>query len=52
MTREDITARPATLLAVTAVGGITHLVTDDAVIIGRVLGRYVACCGAEVLAAA
>ncbi|MGH3796566.1 MAG: hypothetical protein ACRDSP_16955 [Pseudonocardiaceae bacterium] len=29
---------------------VAHLVTDDAMTIGRRLGRYVACCGAEVLA--
>lgn len=30
--------------------GLAHLVTEDSMIIGRRLGRYVTCCGHEVLA--
>lgn len=41
----------ATLLAVTDTDGVAHLVTDDAVAAGHTHGRYVACCGAEVLPA-
>lgn len=39
------------LIAVTDTGGIAHLVTEDAMIVGRCHGRYVACCGAEILPA-
>lgn len=30
--------------------GLAHLVTEDSMILGRHLGRYVTCCGREVLA--
>jgi hypothetical protein len=30
--------------------GIAHLVTEDAMVVGRLSGRYVGCCGVEVLA--
>lgn len=45
------TTQTIALLAVTEVGGTTHLVTADAVTIGRRLGRYVACCAVEIVAA-
>jgi len=38
------------LITMTDVMGITHLLTDDAMIAGRPSGRYVAVCGDEVLA--
>lgn len=39
------------LLAVTDNGGTTHLVTDEAMAVGRRYGRYMAECGGDVLAA-
>lgn len=50
MVRGNIT-QTTPLLAVTDVNRITHLLTEDAVVIGRRLGRYVTCCGVEILAA-
>lgn len=50
MARGD-TAHTAALRAVTDAGGLTHLVTDEAMVVGRRLGRYAACCGTEILAA-
>lgn len=44
--------RPALpYLAMTGADGVEHLVSDDARAAGRLLGRYVAMCGAEVIAA-
>ena len=40
----DNTARTAVLRAVTDAGGLTHLVTDDAMVVGRRFGRYATCC--------
>ena len=45
------TTHTAVLRAVTDAGGLTHLVTDEAMVVGRRIGRYAACCGAEILAA-
>jgi len=45
------TAHTTALLPVTDTTATTHLVTEPAMTIGRRFGRYVACCGAEVLAA-
>ncbi|MGH4012431.1 MAG: hypothetical protein ACRDSL_00520 [Pseudonocardiaceae bacterium] len=39
------------LLAVTDIGGTTHLVTEAAMAAGRPAGRYIAVCDTEVLAA-
>jgi hypothetical protein len=50
MVRGD-TAHTAVLHAVTDAGGLTHLVTDEAMVVGRRVGRYAACCGAEIVAA-
>lgn len=46
-----IAEQGAALLAVTDVEGIEHLVTDAAMAAGRRVGRYVAVCDAEVIAA-
>ncbi len=46
-TAERQSARPAVTDART---GLTHLVSDEAMAAGRRAGRYVAACGAEVLA--
>lgn len=50
MMRGD-TAHAAALRAVTDAGGLTHLVSDEAMVVGRNIGRYVACCGDEIVAA-
>lgn len=39
------------LVAVTGAGGVTHLVTDDAMVAGRPAGLYAAVCGSQVIAA-
>lgn len=46
-----IAKQGAALLAVTDAEGIEHLVTDVAMVAGRRAGRYVAACGADVIAA-
>ena len=40
-----------TLLTVTDVAGLEHLVTDEALAAGRRAGRYIAVCKSEVIAA-
>ncbi|MGH4015872.1 MAG: hypothetical protein ACRDSL_18505 [Pseudonocardiaceae bacterium] len=45
-----MSAPAVVLLTVTEAGGLAHLVTEDAMIVGRFHGRYVACCGTEILA--
>lgn len=50
MVREN-TAQSVTLRAVTDVGGLTHLVSDEAIAAGRRAGCYAAVCGNHVLAA-
>jgi hypothetical protein len=39
------------LTEVTDIGGVVHLVSDNSMQAGRVVGRYAALCGCEVLAA-
>lgn len=39
------------LVSVTGTGGVTHLVTDEAMVAGRPTGLYAALCGRQVIAA-
>jgi len=51
-TRGSVMKAPAVMcFAVTDVGGIVHLITEDAMAAGRSSGRYAAVCGGAVLAA-